>query len=69
MIMDNKNMIKKSYILIFFTLFCFSFTYADEDEHHKKHGLSDVLFKEMNLNNDSLINASEFNQTYKKHRQ
>ena len=54
-------MIKKSYILIFFTLFCFSFTYADEDEHHKKHGLSDVLFKEMNLNNDSLITASEFN--------
>ena len=67
--MDNKNMIKKSYILIFFTLFWFSFTYADEDEHHKKHGLSDVLFKEMNLNNDSLITASEFNQTYKKHRQ
>ena len=45
----------KKILIIIFTLFCFSFTYADEDNHHKKHGLSDVLFKEMDLNNDSLI--------------
>ena len=57
----------KKILIIIFTLFCFSFTYADEDNHHKKHGLSDVLFKEMDLNNDSLITASEFNQTYEKH--
>ena len=57
----------KKILTIIFTLFCFSFTYANEDNHHKKHGLSDVLFKEMDLNNDSLITASEFNQTYEKH--
>ncbi len=45
----------KKKLIIIFTLFCFSFTYADEDNHHKKHGLSDVLFKEIDLNNYSLI--------------
>ena len=62
-----ENFLMEKILITVFTLFCFSFTYANEDENYKKHGLSDVLFKEMDLNDDSLITAREFNQTYEKH--
>jgi len=41
--------------------------HSDKDNHHKKHGMSDNLFKAMDLNNDKLISVVEFNQTYGKH--
>jgi len=48
-------------------LFSGNIVFANEDEHHKKHAPSDMLFKEMDLNNDSFISVTEFHQTYDKH--
>ena len=41
--------------------------YAEKDHAHKKHGMSDDLFKEMDLDNNKFISLIEFNETYAKH--
>ena len=41
--------------------------YAEKDNAHKKHGMSDDLFKEMDLDNNKFISEIEFNETYAKH--
>jgi Ca2+-binding EF-hand superfamily protein len=41
--------------------------YAEKDHAHKKHGMSDDLFKEMDLDNNKFISEIEFNETYAKH--
>ena len=42
-------------------------TYAEKDHAHKKHGMSDDLFKEMDLDKDNSISLVEFKEIYKKH--
>ena len=41
--------------------------YGEKEHAHKKHGMSDDLFKEMDLNSDKFISLIEFNETYAKH--
>ena len=41
--------------------------YVDKEHAHKKHGMSDDLFKEMDLNNDKFISEIEFSETYENH--
>ena len=41
--------------------------YAEKDHAHKKHGMSDDLFKEMDLDKDNSISLVEFKEIYKKH--
>ena len=41
--------------------------YAEKEHAHKKHGMSDDLFKEMDLDNNKYISLIEFNETYAKH--
>jgi len=42
-------------------------TYAEKEHTHKKHDMSDDLFKEMDLDNNNFISLIEFNETYTKH--
>ena len=41
--------------------------YAEKDHAQKKHGMSDDLFKEMDLDKDNSISLVEFKEIYKKH--
>ena len=41
--------------------------YAEKEHAHKKHGMSDDLFKEMDLDKDNSISLVEFKEIYKKH--
>jgi hypothetical protein len=58
---------KKFLGIIFLGLLLSANAYADKEHTHKKHGMSDDLFKEMDLNNDKFISEIEFNETYEKH--
>ena len=41
--------------------------YAEKEHAHKKHGMSDDLFKVMDLDKDNSISLVEFKEIYKKH--
>ena len=58
---------KKFLGIIFLGLLLSANAYADKEHTHKKHGMSDDLFKEMDLDNNKFISLIEFNETYAKH--
>jgi hypothetical protein len=58
---------KKIVLITAISLLLSSNVYAEKEHAHKKHGMSDDLFKEMDLNNDKFISEIEFNETYEKH--
>jgi Ca2+-binding EF-hand superfamily protein len=58
---------KKILLTIVLSLLLSGNVYAEKDHAHKKHGMSDDLFKEMDLDNNKFISLIEFNETYAKH--
>ena len=58
---------KKLLSIIFISLLLSGNGYAEKEHAHKKHGMSDDLFKEMDLDKDNSVSLAEFKAIYKKH--
>ena len=66
----SKNYIiqmKKIVLITAISLLLSSNVYAEKEHAHKKHGMSDDLFKVMDLDKDNSISLVEFKEIYKKH--